>query len=189
MQWSHDVEHTTLVIYCGVVTVRLNTHCKAVSSRVVIAVEWIPRAHERAYGECCLILGTTAPSTVVDVLVFSSCQMQGARMAYQSHAKKFISRFVTSQCRFSAPRYALSADFCPPLRKFVLCGRSVLCLLTSHAFFGPGNNGGAVLPVGETRRSADFYVSADLTRPSERRLQAEKKMRFEELRSRAEASG
>ena len=43
------------------------------------------------------------------------------------------------------------------------------------------NNGGAVLPVGETRRSADFYVSADLTRTSERRLQAEKKLRFEEL--------
>ena len=40
------------------------------------------------------------------------------------------------------------------------------------------------MPVGETRRSADFYVSADLTRTSERRLQAEKKLRFEELRSR-----
>ena len=40
------------------------------------------------------------------------------------------------------------------------------------------------MPVGETRRSADFHVSADLTRTSERRLQAEKKLRFEELRSR-----
>ena len=50
--------------------------------------------------------------------------------------------------------------------------------------WGARNNGGAVLPVGETRRSADFHVSADLTRTSERRLQAEKKLRFEELRSR-----
>ena len=40
------------------------------------------------------------------------------------------------------------------------------------------------MPVGETRRSADFHVSADLTRTSERRLQAEKNLRFEELRSR-----
>ena len=57
-------------------------------------------------------------------------------------------------------------------------------LFPSSRFFWTRNNGGAVLPVGETRRSADFHVSADLTRTSERRLQAEKKMRFEELRSR-----
>jgi hypothetical protein len=40
------------------------------------------------------------------------------------------------------------------------------------------------LPVGETRRSVDFYVSADLTRPSERRLQAGFFLSIEELRSR-----
>ena len=39
-------------------------------------------------------------------------------------------------------------------------------------FFWTRNNGGAVLAVGETRPAADFYVYADLTRPSERRLQA-----------------
>ena len=55
---------------------------------------------------------------------------------------------------------------------------------TKSRFFWTRNNGGAVLPVGETRRSADFYVSADLTRPSERRLQADFFLRFEELRSR-----
>jgi hypothetical protein len=48
-------------------------------------------------------------------------------------------------------------------------------------FFWTRNNGGAVLPVGETRRSADFYVSADLTRPSERRLQAGKNRVFRHL--------
>jgi hypothetical protein len=37
------------------------------------------------------------------------------------------------------------------------------------------------LPVGETRRSADFYVSADLTRPSERRLRAGKNRVFRHL--------
>jgi len=40
------------------------------------------------------------------------------------------------------------------------------------------------LPVGETRRSVDFYVSAVLTRPSERRLQAGKILSFEELKDR-----
>ena len=53
--------------------------------------------------------------------------------------------------------------------------------LKIHAFFWTRNNGGAVLPVGETRRSADFYVSADLTRPSERRLQAGKNCVFRHL--------
>ena len=48
-------------------------------------------------------------------------------------------------------------------------------------FFLTRNNDGAVLPAGETRRSADFYVSADLTRPSERRLQAGKNRVFRHL--------
>jgi len=39
-------------------------------------------------------------------------------------------------------------------------------------FFWTRNSSGAVLAVGETRPAADFYVSADLTRTSERRLQA-----------------
>ena len=40
------------------------------------------------------------------------------------------------------------------------------------------------MPVGETRPTADFYVSADLTRTSKRRLQAGNFLSFEELRSR-----
>ena len=40
------------------------------------------------------------------------------------------------------------------------------------------------MPVGETRPTADFYVSADLTRTSERRLQAGKILGFEVLSSR-----
>ena len=39
-------------------------------------------------------------------------------------------------------------------------------------FFGTRNSSGAVLAVGETRPATDFYVSADLTRTSERRLQS-----------------
>ena len=45
-------------------------------------------------------------------------------------------------------------------------------------FFWTRNSSGAVLPVGETRLMADFYVSADLTRTSERRLQAGKFLGF-----------
>ena len=45
-------------------------------------------------------------------------------------------------------------------------------------FFWTRNSSGAVLPVGETRPTADFYVSADLTRTSERRLQAGKLLGF-----------
>ena len=45
-------------------------------------------------------------------------------------------------------------------------------------FFWTRNSSGAVLAVGETRPAADFYVSADLTRNSERRLQAGKFLSF-----------
>ena len=51
-------------------------------------------------------------------------------------------------------------------------------------FFWTRNSSGPVLPVGETRPSADFYVSADLTRTSERRLQARKNWGNEKLTSR-----
>ena len=60
-------------------------------------------------------------------------------------------------------------------------------LTPTSRFFWTRNNGGAVLPVGETRRSADFHVSADLTRTSERRLQAGKFLGFEVLRLRLRA--
>ena len=51
-------------------------------------------------------------------------------------------------------------------------------------FLDPEQLRRAVLPVGETWPTADFYVSADLTRTSERRLQAGKLLGFEVLRSR-----